>query len=336
MDSLTQIVLGAAVGEVTLGKKAGNKALVWGAIGGTIPDLDVILNPFLDPVQALLAHRAFSHSVFFAILISPVLGWLLTKIYKNDSVTFKDWTKLFFWTIFTHPILDIFTNYGTGLFYPLWDERISLNTIFVIDPLYTIPLLTAFIVTFFLKRGNDKRRWINWAALGLSSLYLTITVFNKININRSVRHYLAENTISYQGFTTVPAPLNNILWSVIVKGENGFWVGYKSIFEKDDVLSLQFIPQQSELIENIYQEPDIQKLIFFSKGYYALKKAQEGVIFNDLRFSTAKGWFDLKAGYIFSFQIFTKNRPIFIERKVPTEEITGKDFRLLWERAINP
>ena len=34
MDAVTQIALGAAVGEATLGKKAGNKAVVWGAIAG--------------------------------------------------------------------------------------------------------------------------------------------------------------------------------------------------------------------------------------------------------------------------------------------------------------
>ena len=175
-------------------------------MGGTIPDLDVILNVFLDPVQAVLAHRAFSHSVFFAILISPVLGWLLKKIYRHDHLTIKDWTKLFFWSIFTHPLLDIFTNYGTGLFYPLWEERIALNTIFVIDPAYTLPLLVAFIITFFFNRNDKWRQRLNWAALGLSSLYLGITVINKININQEVKNYLARNSLSYKRFTTIPLP----------------------------------------------------------------------------------------------------------------------------------
>ncbi|MDN5216588.1 metal-dependent hydrolase [Fulvivirgaceae bacterium BMA12] len=335
MDSLTQIVLGAAVGEATLGKKAGNKALVWGAIGGTIPDLDVILNAFLDPVQAVLAHRAFSHSIFFAILVSPILGWLLKKIYRHDDLTIKDWTKLFFWTIFTHPLLDIFTNYGTGLFYPLWEERIALNTIFVVDPAYTLPLLVAFIVTFFFKRNDKRRRWLNWAALGLSSLYLGITVINKININREVRNHLARNSIPYQRFATIPAPLNNILWSVIIQTEDGFWVGYRSILETNHKFSLRFIPQQEELLNSIYDEPQIQKLIFFSKGYYALVKADKEIVFNDLRFSTVKGWFDLKAGYVFSFYISGKKRPLLIKRKLPAEEITKEDLKILWQRITN-
>ena len=62
MDSLTQIVLGAAVAEASLGKKIGNRAMVWGAIAGTLPDLDVIANGFMSPVDALAFHRGPTHS----------------------------------------------------------------------------------------------------------------------------------------------------------------------------------------------------------------------------------------------------------------------------------
>ena len=63
MDSLTQIVLGAAVGEAVLGRKIGNKAILWGAIAGTIPDLDVLSKLFVDDVTANEWHRGFSHSI---------------------------------------------------------------------------------------------------------------------------------------------------------------------------------------------------------------------------------------------------------------------------------
>lgn len=69
MDSLTQIVLGAAVGEAVLGKKVGNKAMLYGAIAGTIPDLDVLARNFVDTVTATEWHRGFSHSIFFFGLI---------------------------------------------------------------------------------------------------------------------------------------------------------------------------------------------------------------------------------------------------------------------------
>ena len=81
MDSLTQIVLGAATGEVVLGKKIGNKAMLFGAIAGTIPDLDVFYTSYFH----MISHRGFTHSFFFAFLMAPILGWLMTKIYKPQT-----------------------------------------------------------------------------------------------------------------------------------------------------------------------------------------------------------------------------------------------------------
>jgi inner membrane protein len=81
MDSLTQITLGAAVGEATLGRKVGNRAMIWGALAGTIPDLDVLANVVTDELSALAYHRAFTPSLLFAVLVAPVLGWLVHRLY---------------------------------------------------------------------------------------------------------------------------------------------------------------------------------------------------------------------------------------------------------------
>ncbi len=83
MDSLTQIILGAACGEAVLGKKIGNKALFFGAIGGTIPDLDVFIGGLLynNEIDAMLFHRGFMHSILFSVLAAFLLGWLVHKLY---------------------------------------------------------------------------------------------------------------------------------------------------------------------------------------------------------------------------------------------------------------
>ena len=84
MDSLSQIVLGAAVGEVVLGKKIGNRAMLWGAIAGTIPDLDVISNLWLSEVDGLAAHRGISHSLAFSVLGAFGFGWIVDKMYQSS------------------------------------------------------------------------------------------------------------------------------------------------------------------------------------------------------------------------------------------------------------
>jgi len=83
MDSLTQAVLGAAVAEATIGRKEGNKSVLWGIIIGTIPDLDVFVARFFDPVRSLLVHRGFSHSILFILMLTPLIGILLSRIYQN-------------------------------------------------------------------------------------------------------------------------------------------------------------------------------------------------------------------------------------------------------------
>ena len=149
MDSITQIVLGAACGEAVLGKKIGNKALLFGAIGGTIPDLDVFVGNLLynNQIDAMLFHRGFMHSIFFAIIGAFVFGWLTYWLYnkgkRKGSTSQKDWILLFFWSLFTHPILDAFTPYGTQLFAPFSDYRVALNNISVADPAYTCLLYTS-------------------------------------------------------------------------------------------------------------------------------------------------------------------------------------------------
>lgn len=98
MDSLTQIALGAAVAEVTLGKKIGNKSILWGAIAGTIPDLDVLANGFISPLDALSFHRGISHSFLFSILAAAGLGPLVHWIYESKwhhRIAFSCWAFLF-------------------------------------------------------------------------------------------------------------------------------------------------------------------------------------------------------------------------------------------------
>lgn len=101
MDSLTQIVLGAAVGEALLGKKLGNKAMLWGAIAGTIPDLDVYIKLFTDPITATELHRGISHSLFFSIIMAPILAWFVCK---SQKITLAVITTLVFGLMISYSI----------------------------------------------------------------------------------------------------------------------------------------------------------------------------------------------------------------------------------------
>lgn len=99
MDSLTQIVLGAAVGEVCLGKKLGNRAMVWGAIGGTIPDLDVPVGELLmNEIDALAFHRSITHSIAFSVVFPLIMAWITDYIYKKSWYKIT-WVRVLFYSL---------------------------------------------------------------------------------------------------------------------------------------------------------------------------------------------------------------------------------------------
>lgn len=84
MDSITHIVVGAATGQLLAGKKYGRRAMIWGAIGGSLPDIDVFASNWLDRIDTFLSHRGITHSILFMILISPLLAYLAKQFYDRD------------------------------------------------------------------------------------------------------------------------------------------------------------------------------------------------------------------------------------------------------------
>ena len=128
MDSFTQIVLGIAFAEVGAGKELKNKVFLYGAILGTIPDLDIVVGSFMSPVDGVYIHRGISHSLFLFLFLSPIFGWLICKI-ENNKIQLKKATLMVFWCLLTHVLLDMFTSWGTQILWPL-ETRFALKTIF--------------------------------------------------------------------------------------------------------------------------------------------------------------------------------------------------------------
>jgi inner membrane protein len=282
MDSLSQIVLGAAVGNQVLGKKIGNKAILYGAIIGTIPDLDVLYGKFLDPLTATDIHRGFSHSVLFFLFLSPILGLVLQKLEHKNKVNFKEATLFSYLVLQTHALLDLFTTWGTQLFWPL-ETRFSLQSIFVIDPLYTLPFLVFLILSMKKNKLDPKRQFWNRTGLIVSTSYLFLTLFVQSIVMNKFEKQLEENAISYQEIVVKPSPFNIILWTTNVKVDNDYYIGDYSFFDTKPI-QFQFIPTQKELINNIEDAAVIKQLKRISEGWYCITQKEEQLLFNDLRF----------------------------------------------------
>lgn len=327
MDSLSQIVLGAAVGEVVLGRKVGNKAMIYGAVAGTIPDLDVFVGNFYDTVTALEIHRGFSHSLVFSILAAPIFGVLVSRIHQQAS--WKDWSKLMFWALFTHPLLDCFTTWGTQLFWPL-DLRIAVKSIFVIDPLYTLPFLICLIAASLYKRTSLKRRKLNRLGLVLSSSYLMVSLVMKGITFSKFENALEQQNISYSEIETKPTPFNTLLWSANVKRDDDFLIGEYSVFDTEPI-AFRAYPKQHQKIDHLRSYENLNRLIAVTNGWYTITEKQGELYLNDLRFGLVSLNPDAEK-FAFSYHLKEKNNQLVITEVPKNTDDAKKLLEGLWSR----
>jgi inner membrane protein len=287
MDSLTQIVLGAAVAEAAAGKKMGNKAAFWGAIAGTIPDLDVFVRAWSHPIDGSLIHRGFSHSIVFAVLFSPMIAWVCYRLYKR-RFEFNTWLWLFFLSIITHPMLDLFTNYGTEFLWP-FPNRISFNSVFVVDPLYTVPFGILLLIALFKRRESVWRRRLNWIGIVYSSLYLVWCTTVKIAVLDKSDEYFEYAGIKGKNTLVTPMPFTSFYWMMITEDNDSFYVGYKSLFYEFQPNDINIIEKNHKLFESLkWENKDYkEKLKFISQGYYACEQSCDTINVYDLRFGVA-------------------------------------------------
>lgn len=290
MDTITQITLGAAVGEAVLGRKIGYKAPLAGAVFGVVPDLDILANPFLNEVQQIIAHRGISHSILFCLVTPPLFGWLLSSITRNRGVGWKAWSWLIFLVFLTHIFIDVCTSYGTQVFQPFSDYALSFNSIFIVDPFYTVPLLIGITCALFFRRDPRKRRWANYLGLGVSTLYLVMGFGLKWHVNTVFEENFRQDNLQVKRYMTTPAPLTEFLWTGYAESEGIIYAGIYSVFDDDRHIQFHQIPKNTYLIEPYLEDLAIRRLLWFSNGYYSVSRHEDGIYFTDLRFGRSDFW----------------------------------------------
>lgn len=287
MDSLTQIVLGAAVAEAVAGKELGIKAACWGAVAGTIPDLDVFFRSWYNPLDAALVHRGFSHSLLFALIAGPAFGWLFNRFAKT-KLGLKRWTLLWFLSIVTHPILDMFTNYGTQFLWP-FSPRITFNSVFVIDPLYTLPFLFFLIGALCMKRTATRRRTWNRIGIVYSSLYLLWGVVVKLLILYQSDSYFREAGITPQKTMVTPMPLTSFYWTLIAEDDSTVYITYKSLFHAYNPNDIQRFAKETPTGSfKRLDKPTRDELNYITNGFFFSETYADTLTVFDVRFGTAE------------------------------------------------
>lgn len=275
MDSISQGVLGAAIGEVILGKEVGTKGAIVGAIVATVPDLDVILHLFYSKFEMLSIHRGFSHSIVFSILGAFLIAFILgrTKWFEKIPGTTL---LLFVWLcLFTHMLLDTFTAYGTQLLLPFSDKRLGFDSINVVDPVYTIPLIIGLILSLWIYRASPQRSKYSAFSLFLSSVYLVFTLVNKERVEKDIAEKMHQENIEYSSLLTMPVGIANVNWYGVAKGKDKIHMLKYSIYEDLDS-PIEVFPINEEYLTLIDAE-FADKMRWFAKGFYVVEKVNEKI-----------------------------------------------------------
>lgn len=285
MDSLTQAVLGGAIQGAVLGKVQGRRSLLYGALLATLPDLDVAIR-YADPVSSMTYHRGFSHSLFVLTGLALLLTWLtLLVVRRRRPDTGYSGPRLFlgYWLVLiTHPLLDAFTVYGTQLFWPFQPIPQSWAAVFIIDPLYTVPLLLG-VVYAALKGMTTRVRALLGGLLLFSCVYLGFGLLSKTIAEQRFHAALSAQDIQVTQLRAVPMPFNTLLWRVLAKTADGDYIeGVSGLFDQGPP-EWQRQPLNLEMGNVLQGAPLHERLRWFTGDWLRYDVVGDALVVSDLR-----------------------------------------------------
>ena len=328
MDSLTQAALGAAVGVAVMGRRtAAWKAALWGAVWGTLPDLDAFIDHG-DPVRNMTMHRGDSHALFWLTLVAPLFGALAARLH-GEAAQWRRWALAAWLALITHPLLDWMTVYGTQLLRPFTDTPYGVGSIFIIDPLYTVPLLAGVIATL-VARSPARWRW-NAAGLLLSTAYLGWSVAAQAQVRA-----LAEAELSRQGIVATqvlvtPTPFNTVLWRIVAVTPEAYHEGFRSLLDDDRSIAFARFDRGATLEAPLAGVWAADRMRWFTRGFYALSEVDGQARITDLRMGQSPH-------YTFSFAVAQRQSPTWKALPAPQSvggrpPDVGAALQWVWRRA---
>lgn len=332
MDPLTQGVLGVTASQVVSTRKEKLLAAVLGFFSGMAPDLDVLISSSTDPLLELEYHRHFTHSLFFI----PIGGLICATIFYALTPRLK--TKLSFKKMYvfcvagyaSHAVLDACTTYGTQLFWPFSNARIAWNTVSVIDPLYTVPLIILLLFAVF-KRSHK----FAIAAFIYAFFYIGLG-FIQNHRAENLAYQLAE-TRGHQPINlgVKPSMANLITWKSVYEFEGRYYVDAVRVLKSHRII--EGSSTEKLVIEkhfpwldlNSQQAKDIERFSWFSNHHLGIDPDNENRII-DIRYSLLPNKMTGMWGITLS-QTAKQDEHIVWTTTRPNRDNVPEQFGLLWE-----
>jgi inner membrane protein len=294
MDSLTQVLLGASVGVAVMGRRTALwKSTLWGGVAGMLPDLDVLLDHG-DPILNMIRHRAETHALLLLTLFAFPMAWVVSRVHRQPQRYARWWWALML-ALVTHPLLDLMTIYGTQVFQPFSDEAYGLGSMFIIDPLYTLPLLVGVVAALCIKT-TGRALTINGWALTLSTVYLVWSALGQAWVSQYARQSLQAQGLPSEQLLVTPTPFNTVLWRVVALDGERFHEGFYSFL--DGARAVRFVAHArgAALATQNEGHPQLQRLARFTDGFFKIERNNGHLVVTDLRMGQ-------EPAYVFSFDI---------------------------------
>lgn len=324
MDSVSQLALGAAVGIAVLGRRTRPwKAALAGAVAGTLPDLDVFIDHG-DPIADMVLHRAATHALFWLTLFSLPFGALVAWL-AREWTQWRRWWLAMWAALVTHPLLDAMTVYGTQLALPFSDRPFGVGSVFIIDPLFTLPLLGG--IALALTRRAPRA---NTIGLALGCAYLGWGVLAQQQVRETAVASLAAQGIAYQRLLVTPTAFNSVLWRVVALGDTHYHEGFRSLFDRGSAIHFDRFDRGAALDRALQHTLAVQRVAAFSKGFYKLEARGDTVVLADLRMGQ-------EPHYTFAFAIARlQSPPVPVQRvvQVGSQPSLERALPWLWRRTL--
>lgn len=322
MDSLTQLALGGALAAAIAPPRHRRAALLAGAALGTLPDLDslVLLPLGLDPVDSMTWHRGPSHSLFVLIPLAALI-WAGFK-WRGGRVA--ESPVRWFWAIMlalvTHPLIDALTVYGTQLWWPLAGSPTMWSSLFIIDPLYTLPLLAGCLVALVRDWRPSAQRALA-IGLALSTAYIGWSLVAKVMVERQAERSLAAMGLQDAPRFSVPMPLNTLLWRVVVMTPDGYLEGEWSLVADSGVMRFRAHETDIRAGDGVADFAAVRRLLWFNRGFMKYEARDSELVLSDLRMG-------VEPDYVFNFVVAERDGP-----GAPWREVTPRQMQWPWEAS---
>ena len=283
MDPLSQGAVGAAFAQSSANKKNIFKIGVIGFLAGLAPDLDILIKSSTDPILFLEYHRQFTHSLFFIPFGSLIVALILFPFVKS-SMSMKTVYYASLLGYATHGLLDACTSYGTQLFWPFSNERVTWNNISIVDPLFTIPVVILVVIAI-----KTKKKIFSFFSIGWIIFYLSLGFIQYERALLAAVELAQVRGHSPERLTLKPSFGNLILWKSIYQHKETFYVDAIRTAQSstwctgESIRVFDYQYHLPDLEKESQQKKDIERFRWFSQDYLGYDKERN--IVTDVRYS---------------------------------------------------